>query len=329
MTPFELRPLALGELLDRVFSLYRRHLSTFAGIMAVPSLFNLALAVSILTIQHLNAPLFTPGNPRLDAQIAAMFDSPRLATTILAIAGGYMVFVVLYWIVYMLALGAATFAVSEIYAGRDISIAGAFGSARRLIGRLMLLGLIWILAIIVPGMLLIAIGAAIVAVRQTPETVLLGVLFVMVGALVFLGALIYLSLRYSMSAPALVLEGISAPGALRRSSFLTRGYLGRVFLVSLVAAMLAYTAAMLFQMPFNVAAAVMGKTSAVGFWLDLTGAVCGAIGHTLTAPAMVIGVAVLYYDLRVRKEALDLQTMMSALDSPGGGLPLAPPALPN
>ena len=52
----------------------------------------------------------------------------------------------------------------------------------------------------------------------------------------------------------------------------------------------------------------------------------GTIGHTLTAPVLVIGVAVLYYDLRVRKEALDLQVMMSALDTPGDGLTLPPPS---
>jgi hypothetical protein len=329
VTPFDLRPLAIGELLDRVFTLYRRHVSTFVGIMAVPSLFNLAIAVSILTLQHLYAPLLRPDNRQFDAQI----DTPQLIMTVLGIAVGYVVFIVLYWIAYTLALGAATFAVSEIYAGREISIAGAFGRARTRVWRLMLLALLWMLLIFGPAAALGGIGAVfIVAFRQTPAAMLLGVLIVMVGAVVFLGAFIYLSLRYAMSAPALVLEGTSAPGALRRSAFLTRGYLGRVFLVSLVAAMLAYTAAMLLQMPFNVASAVMGKTSAAGFWLDMTGAVCGTIGHTLTAPVMVIGVAVLYYDLRVRKEALDLQVMLSALDGPGGGLPMTPQAstaIPN
>ncbi len=327
MTPFDLRPLAIGELLDRVFTLYRRHLSTFVGIMAVPALFGLAMAVSVLTLQHLYMPMLTPENRGLDAQI----NSPQFAMTVLGIAAGYIVLIVLYWTAYTLALGAATFAVSEIYAGREISIAGAFDRARTRVWRLMLLALLWMLLIIVPGMSLIAVGAAFVAVaavRQTPEVMILGVLIMMIGGVVFIGAFIYLSLRYSMSAASLMLEGTSASGALRRSAFLTRGYLGRVFLVSLVAAMLAYTAAMLLQMPFNVASAVMGKTSALGFWLDMTGAVCGTIGNILTAPVMVIGVAVLYYDLRVRKEALDLQVMMSALENPGGGLPMTPPASP-
>lgn len=36
---------------------------------------------------------------------------------------------------------------------------------------------------------------------------------------------------------------------------------------------------------------------------------------TLTAPIMIIGLALLYYDARIRDEGLDLQLMMSAIDN--------------
>jgi hypothetical protein len=36
MSGFELRPLSLGELLDRAFLLYRRNFWLFAGIMVIP-----------------------------------------------------------------------------------------------------------------------------------------------------------------------------------------------------------------------------------------------------------------------------------------------------
>ena len=39
MTVTELRPLSLGELLDRTFSYYRSHFWVFVGIMAVPQVF--------------------------------------------------------------------------------------------------------------------------------------------------------------------------------------------------------------------------------------------------------------------------------------------------
>lgn len=44
MTPLDLRPLTIGEMLDRAFTLYRRHWTLFVGIMAV---FALRYAVSV------------------------------------------------------------------------------------------------------------------------------------------------------------------------------------------------------------------------------------------------------------------------------------------
>jgi hypothetical protein len=320
VTPFELRPLAIGELLDRVFSLYKRHLSTFVGIMAVPAVFNLLLALTMLIMQHVRGPLFAPPKP------GDPFD-PDMATVV-EVGGIYTVSIVVYWITYMFALGASTVAVSEIYAGRDISVGGAFGRARPHLGRLLLLALLWFVVIVGPGAIMMGVGAGLmVGMRQSP-TMVVGVLIMTLGALVLFATCIFLSLRYAVSAPALILEGASPWRSLTRSTFLTKGFLGRVFLLSFCAAMLAYTAVMLLQMPFNVASVVAGPTSPAGFYLALIGVFSGVIGQTLTAPIMVIGVAVLYYDFRVRKEALDLQVMMSALDSPNGGLSMTPPPSP-
>lgn len=324
MTPFELRPLAIGELLDRVFSLYKRHLSTVVGIMAVPSLFNLLLALGMLTLQHARGgPLFTPGQ---------RLDSPALMTTLIEVFGLILVAIVIYWIAYMLAVGAITVVIAEVYAGRDIGIGGAYARARQQLGRLLLLALLWWLVIVVPAIVIVGIGAGFAVAMGRSSAAIIGILFMFLGLFALVGLSIWVSLRFAVAAPALVLEGVSVTDALRRSVFLTRGFLGRVFVLILCAALLAYTSIMLFQMPFNVASALAGKFSNVGFWLDMAGAICGTIGQTLTAPIMVIGVAVLYYDFRVRKEALDLQLMMNALDSQDGGLSMTPPpspALPN
>jgi hypothetical protein len=45
------------------------------------------------------------------------------------------------------------------------------------------------------------------------------------------------------------------------------------------------------------------------------------IGSALVAPVSTIGFALFYYDLRVRKEAFDLQMMMQAI----GADPMPPP----
>ncbi|PYV11272.1 MAG: hypothetical protein DMG23_04795, partial [Acidobacteria bacterium] len=47
----DLRPLSFGELLDRTFSLYRRHFWVFVGIMAIPQLFIVAWAMLWQSLQ--------------------------------------------------------------------------------------------------------------------------------------------------------------------------------------------------------------------------------------------------------------------------------------
>jgi hypothetical protein len=49
-------------------------------------------------------------------------------------------------------------------------------------------------------------------------------------------------------------------------------------------------------------------------WLNIAGAVAGTIGATLTAPFMIIGLALIYYDARIRMEGLDVELTLAALD---------------
>ncbi len=52
MIGIDLRPLTLGEILDRTFTLYRRHFLLFICITAIPHLYNLALGVvNIFAVQ--------------------------------------------------------------------------------------------------------------------------------------------------------------------------------------------------------------------------------------------------------------------------------------
>src|ERR1700677_1109107 len=55
MATLDLRPLSLGEILDRTFTLYRSHFALFLGITAIPQLLVLALQLT---------QLFLAGSPR-------------------------------------------------------------------------------------------------------------------------------------------------------------------------------------------------------------------------------------------------------------------------
>jgi hypothetical protein len=145
-----------------------------------------------------------------------------------------------------------------------------------------------------------------------------------------------MALRYGVAIPTVVLERAGGAAAIRRSVRLTTGLLGRLFLLMICATMVAYASMAILQMPFLIATLVVGPETRAGFWLNLTGTATGTAGQTLTAPIVAIGVAVLYFEARVRHEALDLQVMTDALPpapAPGAvpavpGLATAPPPLP-
>jgi hypothetical protein len=75
-----------------------------------------------------------------------------------------------------------------------------------------------------------------------------------------------------------------------------------------------YAALVIFQGPFFAAALMSGPETSAGLWLNVVGAIFGTIGTTLTTPFLIIGLALMYYDARVREEGLDLELSLAALD---------------
>jgi hypothetical protein len=124
------------------------------------------------------------------------------------------------------------------------------------------------------------------------------------------------ALRYAVSVPALVLENVTAREAIRRSVSLTRGSLGRAAVLAIFATIIAYAAVFLLQGPFAIGVVMAGPGTSAAMWFSLIGAIAGTIGNAITGPIMIVALAVFYYDVRIRKEGLDLQLMVANLDRP-------------
>lgn len=306
MSSLDLRPLSIGELFDRAFMLYRRHFPLFVGLTAVPGIFALIMTLAQQGFQAVMAR--QAGAPAASAE-------PDLASlgAALAFLATMVISMILYWVVYMVALGATTFAVSEIYLGRAVTISQVYGRMRGRIGALIVLlvlagirvGGVALAGLLVSG---IAIGVGSVA------SPVLGGLLAFAFLLATFGLCLFMALRYGVSVPALMIEGLPAGAAIRRSVELTEGRLGRVFLLVLCATLVTYAAVVLFQGPFLGAAMMAGLETTTGFWLNVAGAVTGTIGTTLTTPFMIIGLALIYYDARIREEGFDLELTLAALD---------------
>ena len=299
MAGLDLRPLSLGEVLDRTFSLYRRHFVLFLGIAALPHILVLVLNLA----QTLTQPA---------AVVAGR--TPGLGSNLYA--GGVLTLltVIVQLFAYLFSQGGTVFAVSELYLGRATTIGESFRRMRSELGSLF--GVLLFNSLIVFGAPVFCIIAAIVL--RTPSLVFLGfVLFMFPG--------IYLACRLMVCVPCALLENIGPRRSLERSFALTKDSAGRAFVVYLLYIILIWGAASLLTWPFAAGVVASQKDPVMlRIWLAL--AQGGSfVAQVLVGPILTIATAVFYFDLRVRKEAFDLQLMMN----PGGAVSSGSPGVPS
>lgn len=114
MPDVDLRPLSLGEMLDRTFSLYRRNFVLFVGITALPNL--LILALGLAEAMMLKTPVANTAH--VAGRVQATPSSGLMALGVV----GIFIAVIVYVVAYLFAQGGTVYAVSEIYLGRTTSI---------------------------------------------------------------------------------------------------------------------------------------------------------------------------------------------------------------
>jgi hypothetical protein len=101
----------------------------------------------------------------------------------------------------------------------------------------------------------------------------------------------------------------------------------QIFVSVALAGIIASVGVLVFQGPFMVTMIFAQKAGQVPRWINFASVVSGAIGGAITGPILIIVLVLLYYDSRIRKEAFDLQLMMSSLDAPSSSQGAPTPAL--
>jgi hypothetical protein len=315
VAPYDLRPLSLGEILDRVFTLYRNHFALFVGVMAIPA------AVQIPT----NMYSFGMWGKimRMDAGHPPPFDPGMFAMI-------YLVVFPVIVVVVTLALGAIALAVSDVYLGRVATIRGSYHKALRRFWRL--LGLLITIGFIVIGIAIvfsvaIALAAGVLAASGglarmgTGGAIALVLLFVLVF-LVASAVAIFFCMVFSLVIPALLLEDATIGGALRRSIELTRGRRWHIFMGVLLMVFISYAVVLIFQGPFLVGMFLFLLKGGPPLWLTLGTSLSAACGSAISSPLMMIALVLYYYDQRVRKEGFDLQHMIAQIENAPQPAPL-------
>ena len=141
-------------------------------------------------------------------------------------------------------------------------------------------------------------------------------------ALIVPGVLLFI--MWSLAVPVKLLENKGVLDSMSRSMELTQGSRLRIFVIGLLILVLTFGVSSLLQWPILIAAGFSIRTGvqhiAIGWQVALL--VSGFVSRSLVGALATIAFSLVYYDQRVRKEAFDLQLMMTTIDA--GGFPVAP-----
>ena len=293
----ELKPLGVGDIVDRVFSIYR---ARFVPLIAIASIPYLLLVLSIVGITFafggaVIAVLSAAIEPRAAGlgRLEGLVSQPGV---ILQLLVWFVLVIVISLAVGLVQSAALVAAVAARYMGRDTTVGEALRSGLRASPRLLVMGLIASLAIAGLWMAL----AIFMGVFSQWWSIALGLLAGFVG-------MTYIAASWMVSPPVAILEGAGPVTALRRSWYLSGGHRWRI--LGLILLLLILQGVLSSLLSFVLIASLVADR---GVQVALQQAV-NLLASIAWAPIYWGTFAILYYDLRVRKEALDLQLAVEAL----------------
>jgi hypothetical protein len=282
----------LGEILDGSFNIYRRHFGLFMRLSLI--LVWLPTAAGIyLNLRFSNSPFELIG-----------FLEQNIAGSI-----GIVLLLVVIWTACSLMLKAGTIRViSDSYLGQEPELTSSLRFGVEKIVPLLLVALSKTLLII-----LLYVAAALVV----------GLLFfmgrmfgsAMSGLMAFLGVIgavwlvIWVACGYAMTTPIVVLEDLSSSfDAFGRSWELTRGARGKVAGTIIVTWLISQFLPQMVIGGISGALGISGNQSLQPIFV-----VIASLMGIVLAPILPCALTLLYYDLRVRREAFDIQVLSEQL----------------
>jgi hypothetical protein len=309
----ELRPLGFGEIFDRAITLYLRNVLPFAAIVAV-------IVVPLAILQYLSdrsampqwdylvKAMQHPGSASVGAVPAStLLSSPQSIAVLLAILA-------ITWLLWPFALNACAVGVAQIYRGLPVDFSVCYKAAFRrwpsVLGLLAIEAAIFIgwyiafvLALVATTLLTVAMA------RALPLAGIVGGLLVV--AVFVLGLLVlaplFIALSFAMNAIVIEERPVFEAIGLGFSRIFNKKEVWRSLAFALSAGAI-----------FVGASTVAGVLSIVGVifhWVALEVFVT-SLFRAAIAPFSIVLLAVYYFDVRIRREGLDLESDLERLTAP-------------
>ena len=308
-----LRPLSIGDIYQGAFAAIKTNARTMFGFTA--ALLGVVLVISIATnyaIINLVLPNYlSPSSP-----YAAVFTS--LSGSFSQLGGS-----LLQVLATVLLSGLIVVAVSRSVLGRVASSKEVWERTKSkflpLIGLNIIISIISGLMMIIGIAVFFALLASAASTANTDREFLQDLSIMLVGLfiLMVISALVgsYLSIKFSVASPAMVLENLGVFAAIGRSWSLTRGNFWRLFGINILTAIITFMVAGIFGGIAEALGAifiVVGSSSPEDMIASLNTTyilimVMSTIAQLLILPFTSSVNALLYIDLRMRKEGLDVE----------------------
>lgn len=302
-----LRPLALGDIYDGAIRIIRFNPKATVGSAVLVAAVAMAIPVLVTAVLSTLLDLSLTG---ADTDAGA---STSDLVGVFGSLGSLVVGSILQTIGLVLVTGMIAHVTMAAAVGRRLTLGEAWAATRgkrwRLVGMTLLLGLL--VTLLIGGYALTW-----VAVVAWGEGWMIAVWGLLTVPLFIVGMCLFWVRVYYLPAPALMLEDVGVLGALGRGFTLTRGAFWRTFGIALLTMVLAQVAGSMLALPISM----LGQLVLLGgapeemavLLLVLTQALSSVVAAAFVTPFTTAVASLQYVDLRMRKEAFDVELMHRA-----------------
>ena len=300
-----LRPLGVGDVLDRTFTVYRSKPLVFIGLSAIWYL------LLVLVFVALAVGVFASALASFARQ--ATTPSPdQIAGAFAGILGFVFIAIIVAILAFSAQSAALVYAAARRYLAKDVAIGDSFRAGLSASWRLFLAGVLAFLAIAAMWILVFVAAGILGAISRSPE---ITVLLIVVGVLGGFVATAFLGCSWLVAPVVVVVERMGPVSALGRAWRLSGGNRWRIFGIQILLLILNLVLSLLIGGLFGGLTAASGQTGTPGQFgaTSVVQSLVNLASTIIWAPVEWIAFTVLYYDLRVRKEAFDLQLAAEAL----------------
>jgi len=307
-----LRPMGVGEILSGAFTSIRRNPAATLGLSAILlTVYGVASTAFSLAVRRVAGDVNIQSGPSLThAQVRhLLFD----VFAVLLPSG--LAIIALAFIIQIILTGLLTVVIGRGVLGQKVTMGEAWQLALPRLPAILGAVVLNALCVLGPVVVLAVVVVVLALAHVYAGAVVIGIL----GGIAVIGLDLWISVKLSMAPSVVVLERQGPARALGRSWRLTNGSFWRVFGILLLAGIIVLVVGAVLQVPFSLAEVLAGGSAGL-FGMAGTRSVAaiiiagvgtivsGAVSRPVSAGVTVL----LYLDLRMRKEGLDLALQNAA-----------------